>query len=322
MGDIGFQNVSKVVLQNRPNVSLLMLDTQVYSNTGGQNSDSTPMPGGGDMNQFGHASQGKLTEKKGVAESFLGGHGSPFVAQVSGANTAQFYKAILNGLEYRGTAFFQCFTTCQPEHGVPDDMSTQQAIRIRDSRGMPQFVFDPTKGESYADALNLAGNPSGTRDWYQKTSKASGRHYAYMPPHWAVTEARFRRHWKPAKSTDGLIELGDMLTLITQDDVVQRRLFDPEHRSFIPDWGVYTEIENELGEVSSIALSRQMVLFCVERRRSWRMLQSKAGITNVDYVAQRAVLAAFDAGEQGDKDRVAFAAEVRDRELEVLLARP
>ena len=60
MGDIGYQNVSKVVLQNRPNVKLLMLDTQVYSNTGGQNSDSTPMLGGGDMNSFGTFSQGKL----------------------------------------------------------------------------------------------------------------------------------------------------------------------------------------------------------------------------------------------------------------------
>ena len=39
MGDIGYQNMSKVILQNRPNVKVLMLDTQVYSNTGGQNSD-------------------------------------------------------------------------------------------------------------------------------------------------------------------------------------------------------------------------------------------------------------------------------------------
>jgi pyruvate-ferredoxin/flavodoxin oxidoreductase len=44
MGDIGFQNVSKAILQNRPNVKLLMLDTQVYSNTGGQNSDSSVIP--------------------------------------------------------------------------------------------------------------------------------------------------------------------------------------------------------------------------------------------------------------------------------------
>ncbi len=45
MGDIGYQNMSKVILQNRPNIKALMLDTQVYSNTGGQNSDSTPDAG-------------------------------------------------------------------------------------------------------------------------------------------------------------------------------------------------------------------------------------------------------------------------------------
>ncbi len=118
MGDIGYQNMSKVILQNRPNVKALMLDTQVYSNTGGQNSDSTPMLGGNDMNVFGSATQGKNTEKKTVAETFLAGHGSPFVAQVSMANAPKLYRAILDGLEYRGTMFLQCFTTCQPEHGV------------------------------------------------------------------------------------------------------------------------------------------------------------------------------------------------------------
>ncbi|MGD0861015.1 MAG: 2-oxoacid:acceptor oxidoreductase family protein, partial [Terracidiphilus sp.] len=120
MGDIGYQNMSKVILQNRPNVKVLMLDTQVYSNTGGQNSDSTPMLGGNDMNVFGAATQGKNTEKKTVAETFLAGHGSPFVAQVSMANAPKLYRAILDGLEYRGTLFIQAFTTCQPEHGVPD----------------------------------------------------------------------------------------------------------------------------------------------------------------------------------------------------------
>ena len=123
MGDIGYQNTSKVILQNRPNVKAVMLDTQVYSNTGGQNSDSTPMLGGNDMNVFGTATQGKNTEKKTVAETFLAGHGSPFIAQVSIANAPKLYKSILDGLEYRGTAFFQCFTTCQPEHGVADDMA-------------------------------------------------------------------------------------------------------------------------------------------------------------------------------------------------------
>ncbi|MFQ5411534.1 MAG: 2-oxoacid:acceptor oxidoreductase family protein, partial [Phycisphaerae bacterium] len=92
-GDIGFQNVSKAVLQNRPNVKMLMLDTQVYSNTGGQNSDSSPCPGGFDMNQLGAATQGKLVEKKELADIFTSGHGSPFVAQVSMANAAKLYKS-------------------------------------------------------------------------------------------------------------------------------------------------------------------------------------------------------------------------------------
>src|SRR5207247_10297950 len=78
MGDIGYQNTSKVILQNRPNIKAVMLDTQVYSNTGGQDSDSTPMLGGNDMNVFGTATQGQDVEDKTGAEHFRAGHGSPF----------------------------------------------------------------------------------------------------------------------------------------------------------------------------------------------------------------------------------------------------
>ena len=297
MGDIGFQNVSKVVLQNRPNVKLLLLDTQVYSNTGGQNSDSSPMPGGGDMNQFGLASEGKMTEKKGVAEAFLGGHGSPYVAQVSMANSAKLYRSILDGLEYRGTAFLQCYTTCQPEHGVADDLSTVQAGRVRDSRGMPEFVFDPRRGETYDDALDLKGNPHLDRDWQEIKSKVSGRTYRYTVAHWAATEARFRRHLKPVKETAGLLSLDEILLRVTQDDVIHRRVLDPTHLAYVPDWGVYVDVEDDAGRVKSLSLSRQMVLFCVERRRAWRMLQSRAGIANRDYRAQRTLRARLDAGE-------------------------
>jgi len=178
MGDIGYQNVSKVMLQNRPNVKVLMLDTQVYSNTGGQNSDSTPMLGGNDMNVFGAATQGKSTEKKTVAETFLAGHGSPFVAQVSMANAPKLYRAILDGLEYRGTMFLQAFTTCQPEHGVADDMALIQAQRVRDSRGVPEFVFNPRLGETYQEALDIKGNPSIDLDWYETKDKTTGEDQA------------------------------------------------------------------------------------------------------------------------------------------------
>lgn len=316
LGDIGFQNVSKVVLQNRPNVKMLMLDTQVYSNTGGQNSDSSTMLGGYDMNQFGHASQGKLIEKKNVAEAFTSGHGSPFVAQVSMANAAKLYKAMLDGLEYRGTAFFQAYTTCQPEHGVADNMSADQAKLVRDARGMPEFVFNPRRGETSQEAFDLKGNPSPDRDWWRTKYASTGEEYNYTVAHWAITEARFRKHVKAIKEEEAreMILLDDMLVFITQDDVIYRRVFDPNHRSCVPNFGCYIKAEVG-GKMKFFAVSRQMVLFAVERRKAWRMLQSKAGVVNKDYLAQKSLLAKLDKGELQladvqSKTRELFSAEL------------
>jgi len=303
-GDIGFQNVSKAVLQNRPNLKILMLDTQVYSNTGGQNSDSSPMTGGFDMNQAGAATEGKLTEKKSVAESFLGGHGSPFVAQVSMANSGTLCKALLDGLCYRGTAFFQTYTTCQPEHGVPDWAAQVQAQRARDSRGMPEFVFDPQLGETYPECLNIKGNPLSDRDWYTKRAPKTRQPYLFTVAHWAFTEARFRLHHKKVKAVDveGLIPLEKMLQLVTMNDIVHRRHLDKNHRAYIPDFGVYAVDYNDQGEPVYHTLSRQLIIFCVERRKAWRILQSRAGIVNKDYQAQKELLAKIDSGELSLED--------------------
>jgi pyruvate-ferredoxin/flavodoxin oxidoreductase len=306
MGDIGYQNMSKVMLQNRPNVKAVMLDTQVYSNTGGQNSDSTPMLGGNDMNVFGAATQGKSTEKKTVAETFLAGHGSPFVAQVSIANAPKLYRAILDGLEYRGTMFLQCFTTCQPEHGVPDDMALTQAQRVRDSRGAPEFVFNPRLGETYQEALDVKGNPSPDRDWYEAKFSGTTDTYVYTVAHWCATEARFRNHLRKisAEEAGALVSLENMLARLTQQDVVYRRHLVPGHRAYVPDFGVFIRVQGAKG-IEYRTLSRQLVLFCVERRKAWRLLQSKAGLQNRDYQAQRAILADVAAGRISEADLLA-----------------
>jgi pyruvate-ferredoxin/flavodoxin oxidoreductase len=296
-----------------------MLDTQVYSNTGGQNSDSSTMLGGYDMNQFGVASQGKLIEKKNVAEAFTSGHGSPFVSQVSMANAARLYKSMLDGLEYRGTAFFQCFTTCQPEHGVGDNMSADQAKLARDSRAMPEFVFNPRRGELSSEAFDLKGNPTLDRDWWRNKFKSDGAEYNFTVAHWALTEGRFRKHVKSisAEEAQRLLPFDDQLLLITQDDVIHRRVFDVNHRSHVPDFGTYIHSEFN-GKRQFHAVSRQMVLFGVERRKAWRMLQSKAGIVNKDYLAQRALLAKLDQGTLPAAEARAKAREWFDAEYAAL----
>jgi pyruvate-ferredoxin/flavodoxin oxidoreductase len=194
-------------------------------------------------------------------------------------------------------------------------MALAQAQRSRDSRGVPEFIFNPRMGESYQEALDIKGNPSIDLDWYEAKSK-TGELSRYTVAHWCVTEARFRNHLKKVKkeALPKLISLENMLPRITQQDVVYRHYLHEGHRAFVPDFGVYIQTPGENGEPTYLTLSRQMVLFCVERRKAWRMLQSKAGVKNREYEAQKAVLADLDAGKVTLEEFFERGAEmVRDR---------
>jgi pyruvate-ferredoxin/flavodoxin oxidoreductase len=196
-------------------------------------------------------------------------------------------------------------------------MAVVQAQRVRDSRGVPEFVFNPRMGESYQEALDIKGNPSIDLDWYETKSKTTGETARYTVAHWCTTEARFRNHVRKMKpdQIQGKIPLDNMLVRITQQDVVYRHYLNPAHRAFIPDFGVYIAVEDG-GKTTFYALSRQLVMFCVERRKSWRMLQSKAGIVNREYQAQKAILAEVDAGKLTLDELFARGHEIMKERLE------
>jgi pyruvate-ferredoxin/flavodoxin oxidoreductase len=77
------------------------------------------------------------------------------------------------------------------------------------------------------------------------------------------------------------------------------------HRAYVPDFGVFIKVQGANGDAEYRAISRQLVLFCVERRKAWRMLQSKAGIENREYKAQRSLLADVDADKISKADLLA-----------------
>src|SRR5947207_13115164 len=178
-------------------------------------------------------------------------------------------------------------------------MALMQAQRVRDSRGAPESVFNPRLGETYQEALDVQGNPSIDMDWYETKFKGSGEAYRYTVAHWCATEARFRNHLKKIKKDDAarLIPLENMLVRLTRQDVVYRRHLDPKHRAYVPDFGVYIRVQGSNGDVEYRAISRQLVLFSVERRKARRLLRSKAGIENREYKANRALLAHVEAGK-------------------------
>jgi pyruvate/2-oxoacid:ferredoxin oxidoreductase beta subunit/Pyruvate/2-oxoacid:ferredoxin oxidoreductase delta subunit len=165
MYDIGFQSLSRM-LASGMDVNVLILDTQVYSNTGGQASTATYTGQDAKMAVFGKAAPGKRERRKELAQIAMM-HPDTLVAQTTAAHINHFYRAIMAANAYPGPAVVTVYTTCQPEHGVADDRSSHQAKLAVDSRAFPLFLYDPQKGEWIKERLSLAGNPAVGDDWYR-----------------------------------------------------------------------------------------------------------------------------------------------------------
>ena len=164
MLDIGFQSLSRM-LASGMDIKVLVLDTQVYSNTGGQSSTSSYTGQDAKMSAHGKEIKGKQEKRKELGTICMM-HPSTFVAQTTAAHPNHFYKAIMAANEFPGPAVVNTYTTCQPEHGVADDKAMAQAKLAAESRAFPLFIYDPRKGERVKERLSLQGNPAMKDDWY------------------------------------------------------------------------------------------------------------------------------------------------------------
>jgi len=114
--DIGFGGLDHVIA-SREDLNMLVLDTEVYSNTGGQSSKSTPA---GAIAKF--AASGKKIKKKDLGMMAIS-YGYVYVAQVAmGANNAQFLKAVREAEAYPGPSLIIAYSPCI-NHGLVEGMS-------------------------------------------------------------------------------------------------------------------------------------------------------------------------------------------------------
>lgn len=72
-------------------------------------------------------------------------HPRVYVAQTTAAHVNHFYKSVLGAMEFDGPALIACYTTCQPEHGVADNMAGEQARLAVDTRAFPLLIHDPRR---------------------------------------------------------------------------------------------------------------------------------------------------------------------------------
>lgn len=194
--DIGFQSLSRMLMTGM-DIKVLVLDTQVYSNTGGQSSMATFTGQNAKMAQFGLAETGKREHRKELATIVMM-HPGVFVAQTTPAHINHFYKAILAANEFPGPAVVICYASCMPEHGIGDDQASDQARLAVESRAFPLLIYDPRRGERIRDRLILQGNPALKEDWY--TNPKTAQPVDFMA--FARTEGRFARHFDAAGNPD------------------------------------------------------------------------------------------------------------------------
>jgi len=134
--DIGFGGLDHVLASGR-NVKVLVLDTEVYSNTGGQASKATPR---GAVARF--ASAGKRTRKKDLGSIAIN-YGDVYVAQIAlGADNAQAVRALWEADQYPGPALVIAYSHCI-EHGIEMGEGMLHQKDAVDTGYWPLYRYDP-----------------------------------------------------------------------------------------------------------------------------------------------------------------------------------
>jgi len=134
--DIGYGGLDHVIAMGH-DVNILVLDTEVYSNTGGQSSKSTPI---GAVAKF--AAGGKPTRKKDLGMMAMT-YGYVYVASVAmGANKNQLLKALIEGESYHGPSLIISYAPCI-NHGIDMGQSQEEEKKAVETGYWPLYRYDP-----------------------------------------------------------------------------------------------------------------------------------------------------------------------------------
>jgi len=157
--DIGFGGLDHVLAMNH-DLNILVLDTEVYSNTGGQASKSTPTAA---VAKF--AAKGKPVRKKDLGRMAMV-YGYVYVASVAmGANKNQFLKAIVEAESYSGPSLIIAYSPCI-NHGIDMGKSQEEEKKAVEAGYWPLYRFDPRLAAEGKNPFHL-DSPEVTGDFQE-----------------------------------------------------------------------------------------------------------------------------------------------------------
>jgi pyruvate-ferredoxin/flavodoxin oxidoreductase len=271
MMDIGFQNLSRLMASGKP-IRVMILDTQVYSNTGGQACTSGFTGQVADMSAWGKAQHGKTEVRKELAFIAMA-HRGVFVHQSSQASASHLISGVIKGLNTRRPSVFIIYTPCPVEHGLADDWAPTAAKFALECRAFPFLTYDPDAGPDLADCLSLDGNPAVDEVWPTYTleyvddeGNAASMELPLTTADWAATEVRFRKNFKPSPPEewdDDQLPFHEFMALSVEDRAAKR--------PFI--WTLDKE-----KKLARLGVSNEMVLLAEDRLDFWHQLKELAGL--------------------------------------------
>lgn len=198
--DIGYGGIDHVLAQNK-NVNVLVLDTEVYSNTGGQASKSTPT---GAVAKF--ATGGKKTYKKNMGLMSMS-YGYVYVASVAlGADRGQTLKAFQEAEAYNGPSIIFAYAPCIA-HGIDMSKTQTEQKRAVDAGYFPLYRYNPENPE--APFTWDAKDPKGS---FQEFIKSEGRYKSLMKTNPSEAEALYEKAEKDAATRMSVFKaVGELL---------------------------------------------------------------------------------------------------------------
>ena len=185
--DIGYGGIDHVLAQNK-NVNILVLDTEVYSNTGGQASKSTPT---GAVAKF--ATGGKKTYKKNMGLMSMS-YGYVYVASVAlGADRMQTLKALQEAESYSGPSIIFAYAPCIA-HGIDMSKTQTEQKRAVEAGYFPLYRYNPANSET--PFIWDAKDPKGS---YMDFIKSEGRYKSLVKTNPEAAESLYEQAEKDAQ---------------------------------------------------------------------------------------------------------------------------
>jgi len=271
MLDIGFQNLSRLLASGKP-IRVMVLDTQVYSNTGGQACTSGFTGQVSDMAAYGSAQRGKQEVRKELALLAMA-HRGAYVLQSSQATPSHLMGGVIKGLQTRRPAVFNIYTPCPVEHGVADDWAHHSAKLALESRAFPHLVFDPDGGPTFADCMDLTGNPDVDWPWptyeleyVDDEGQGAKMELPLTVADWAVTEGRFRKQFRAVAADEDADDLMPFHEFVAASD--------EDRGSKTP----FVWVLDEEKRRTRVAVSMEIVALAEDRLLLWSQLKELAGI--------------------------------------------